>query len=747
MSTVLPAPALPGLSLSSPGWRLFGLVGSLCALPVLVNAQVPLRPLTESAANPENMGSNRPRNGYAEHLRATASTGKVAHPVRSQPYAPIKKPADEGQIPEIEMFVGESRVFPSPGVGRIAVGNGALLTAAALDGKEVILFANGVGTSSLFVWNEDGRYQRVKINIVPGDTSRYAREIAAFLATIPKARAAVIGDKVIVEGDDLSDTDLARIDLLASRYPQIVNFTNRLGFEQMVMLDVKVVEFPVTELRELGLKWGAAGGAALGGIWAPFSRGAASNYQLNITTGQGNGIPITNPGGSSTGIPLPGGLALMSALNLGLNATLNAMAQNGKTAILAEPQLSARNGAKASFLAGGEFPYTVSSINGPTIIFKPYGVKLDILPRVDRHGTVRATIETEVSQIDSSVSTPSGPALLSRKTSTEFNVRSGETIVLSGLVQREQSTSIDKVPGLGDIPVIGALFRSKRFQNKETELVVFVTPTVVDSRTPGLVDRIEKSRERLEEQFGKPPHLSDPLQPGADPGRPTQVRAPAHSASPPAPASAATAVAQPIATTLTPQSFERPQGSTLRVQRDATPLHTGPEDSSEVLLHLGVGSVVTLGEAVPVNSAVGTWIPATVGEVSGWLLQSSVEPAKLQPDLPGLVMPPGGTTPPTFRSLGQPLTVARFPASRALTLAGPDTSPHSLAVLNSRLALRVTPDINAPVLQTLQKGQVVRSLQLAPQGAWTAVEASGQRGWVATQWLQPIAPPTVPAKE
>jgi pilus assembly protein CpaC len=168
-------------------------------------------------------------------------------------------------------------------------------------------------------------------------------------------------------------------------------------------------------------------------------------------------------------------------------------------------------------LAGGEYPYSVSTINGPTVIFKPYGIKLDITPRVDRNGVVRAVIESEVSSIDTSLNTIAGPALSTRKTSTEFNVQAGETLVLSGLISRKNSNSIDKMPGLGDIPILGALFRSKRFQNDETELVVFVTPTIVDSQTPGLVDRVQRAQERLQNNLGPAPHLTDPLQPNHDP--------------------------------------------------------------------------------------------------------------------------------------------------------------------------------------------------------------------------------------
>jgi Flp pilus assembly secretin CpaC len=132
------------------------------------------------------------------------------------PYNPITNNDDQSQIPEIEMFVGESRVFPAPGVARIAVGNGALLTAAALESKEVLVFANAPGTSSLFVWNESGNYQRVKINIVAGETNRVSREIAVFLNTIPNTKSSIVGDKVVVEGDNLSDVYTSNLKKLPS---------------------------------------------------------------------------------------------------------------------------------------------------------------------------------------------------------------------------------------------------------------------------------------------------------------------------------------------------------------------------------------------------------------------------------------------------------------------------------------------------------------------------------------------------
>lgn len=655
-----------------------------------------------------------PAPGYAEQLRARRKPSPV---LVNQPYAPIRKTDDQADIPEIEMFVGESRVFPTPGVARIAVGNGQLLTAAALDGRETILFANGVGTSSLFVWNEDGRYQRLKVNIVPGDTSRYAREIAAFLAAIPNSRASVIGDKVIVEGDGLSDFDLLKIDELGKRYPQIVNFTNRLGWEKMVLLDVKIAEFPINELREHGIKWTPAGGGAIGAIWSPLRRGNDGPYQINIqTSGQGNAAPITVPQGADNAsaggsVPLPVGLHILTGLNVGLNAQLNLLAQNGRASILAEPQLSARNGAKASFLAGGEYPYTVSTINGPTVLFKPYGIKLDILPRVDTHGLVRAVIDSEVSSIDAAISTPAGPGLRTRKTSTEFNVNSGETIVLSGLLSRETSTDVDKVPVLGDLPVLGALFRSRRFQNKETELVVFVTPTVVDSNTPELAERVRRTGEKLGATMAPPPYLSQPLQPGRDAG----------SFAPAAPL----AVDKP----LPDAAFDPPGGSLLVVTSPDALLHLRPDPASAVLMTLGRGAAVRMGARQPPEVDSGRWRHVLVGELNGWIAADAVRPV-----MRAAAVPQRDTQDNGMDAAGPPLAPITAPVPSA-SLAG--ISTRRMRVTADRLALRVTPDINAPMLRQLRAGTVVEALPQPPRGHWTAVRAGEQRGWVASQWLAP----------
>lgn len=434
-------------------------------------------------------------------------------------------------LPEITMHVGESFMLPAPQVARVAVGSGSILTANVLDKKDVLFFANTPGTTTVYLWQEDGQYKRIKFVVTAGDTQRTLREITALLTRMPNVKAHPVGDKVIVEGDNLSDTTLKKLELLTARYPQIINFTNTVGWEKMIFLDVKVVEFPKNELKQYGIKWNAMGGAAYGAVWSLGHRGNASGLQVNIPTGS-SGSPISISGNTTAPVPITSAMTALGAMNLGIGGLLDLMAQEGKVSVLAEPQLSARNGAKASFLAGGEYPYTVATVSGTTVQFKPYGIKLDIQPFVDQTGAIRAHIESEVSSLDSAFSTTTGPGIQTRKTITDFNVQQGQTLVLSGLLSRRMTESVDKVPLLGDIPILGALFRSKRFQNDETELVVFVTPSIVDSQSPGLIQRVERTQQRLQEQLGPQPYLSAPLQPKHNPAQ-TNESAPEL---PPAPA-------------------------------------------------------------------------------------------------------------------------------------------------------------------------------------------------------------------
>ena len=386
----------------------------------------------------------------------------------------------------LEMFVGETRVLPGIDAVRVAVGNGRVLAASALDQHELLLIANDAGTTTVHIWCRDGRRQRMNVHVRPSDMARTTREILDFLSDLPNVRARAVGDKVLIEGDHLTDEQQFKIDELARRYPQIVNFTARVGWEQMILIDIKVVEFTKQRLRDLGVRWDAGTAGPNAGVAGDVARNGA--FVVSPVSGGINTVDARRQAID----PFRWYFGIVAALS----SRLNIYERNGDAVVLAAPQLTARSGSTARFQAGGEIPYSVVSQSGfVSVQFRSFGIIIEVKPRADASGAIRSEIVAEVSEPDASISSLQGvPALRTRKTQTEFNVRAGETMVLSGLLDRRKGESIEKVPGLGDLPILGALFRSKRFENNESELVIFVTPRIVtaDSAT------LERTRRNLE---------------------------------------------------------------------------------------------------------------------------------------------------------------------------------------------------------------------------------------------------------
>ncbi|MGB3288672.1 MAG: pilus assembly protein N-terminal domain-containing protein [Burkholderiaceae bacterium] len=398
----------------------------------------------------------------------------------------------------LSLQTGEVKVLAIPDVARVAVGDGHVINAVATEDKEVIVFARNEGSSALQIWSETGRRHRYQVDVAPEGARRVQQELRSVLERIPHARISVVGDKLVVEGDDLSDGDRERIAELSKRYPSLLDFTGQVGWDRMVLLDVQVVEVPRIRLQELGLRWStpASGGLNAGLLWD----GGSKRWS-------------ERPGEALMPLPFPAtAVAGYFGVNALLSAQINAMAQSGTAVVLAQPQLLARSGATAEFLAGGEVPYSTVDANGnANTAFKPYGVSLRITPKIERNGAVRSRIEVEVSSVDTSLSVPNGPSLKTRRAATEFNVRSGQTLVLAGFLSREESRNVDQVPGLGDIPILGALFKSTRFQRNETELAIFVTPVLVTADHPDLQQRVRNSHAILEGSFPEPPRINVPI--------------------------------------------------------------------------------------------------------------------------------------------------------------------------------------------------------------------------------------------
>ncbi|MER1968083.1 pilus assembly protein N-terminal domain-containing protein [Castellaniella sp. GW247-6E4] len=398
----------------------------------------------------------------------------------------------------LPMQVGEVRVLGIPDAARVAVGDGQVLKAISTDDHEVIVFARRGGSSALHVWSADGHVHRYMVEVAAEGARQLQNELRGVVERIPGARVSAVGDKLLVEGDDLSDADRQRVADLVQRYPQLLDFTGTVGWDRMVLLDVQVVEVPRSLARDLGLRWAARpeGGVNASVAWDSGSTRHADRPGETI-------VPIGFPARA---------LAGYFGINALLSARIDALAQEGHAVVLAQPQLLARSGATAEFLAGGEVPYSTVDQNGQSrTAFKPYGVSLRITPSVERGGAVRSRIEVEVSSIDTALSVPEGPSLKTRRAATEFNVRSGETLVLAGFLSRDVSSNVDKIPGLSDLPVLGALFRSTRFQRNETELAILVTPVLVSAQHPGVRRRADRASSILNRAFPDPPRLMLPI--------------------------------------------------------------------------------------------------------------------------------------------------------------------------------------------------------------------------------------------
>jgi pilus assembly protein CpaC len=189
-----------------------------------------------------------------------------------------------------------------------------------------------------------------------------------------------------------------------------------------------------------------------------------------------------------------------------ISSRINFAVDTGNAILLAEPRLATRSGGEAKFLAGGEFPIQISNINGTTVEFKEFGIALEISPEVDANDNIRASVMTEVSAIDNSVAVDGIPGLLTRRTDTEISMKSGETLVISGLLNQQASKDISGVKFLMDIPILGHLFRSENFRDQKTELVIFVTPTVFDAESDINRDAMEYAEKGIEsgiEAIGK----------------------------------------------------------------------------------------------------------------------------------------------------------------------------------------------------------------------------------------------------
>lgn len=248
---------------------------------------------------------------------------------------------------------------------------------------------------------------------------------------------------------------------------------------QQVMLRIRIGEIQRSALKNLGVNMTAIG------------RDGRSGFQIGTGTGQAGDVSGDNPAfnfntftSATDSFGTVGGV--VAGASYGLAATVDALERDGLLKVLAEPNLTALSGEEAQFLAGGEFPIPVPQQLGTTTIeYKPFGVALKFTPYVLSENRLRIQVQPEVSEISNERVVDSGdgffaPSIITRRASTTVELAPGESFMIAGLIRDNMATQIDELPGVGEIPVLSALFRSTSFQRNETELVIAVTPYLVD---------------------------------------------------------------------------------------------------------------------------------------------------------------------------------------------------------------------------------------------------------------------------
>jgi pilus assembly protein CpaC len=389
----------------------------------------------------------------------------------------------EGQA--LHVFVGKSVVInlQAP-ITRILSSNPTIIDTLATSPTQVVVEGKAAGSSSLILWDATGHSQMLDVT-VDVNVSRLRTVIEQ---TYPSETINVQSDgaHLILTGTVSDSKIVDEISKIANAYSGgVVNsLVVAPVHQQQILLEVKFAEVDRTKLQQIGLNIFSTGAAN--------TLGTITTQQFTPPTLQSN----SSSGSGSTGGTVSSSLNFTDLLNvflfrpdINLGVTLRDLETKSVLEILAEPNLLAMDGQKASFLAGGEFPFPVVQGGGTqgtavTISFRPFGVRLDFTGYIGKDGVIRMHVAPEVSTLDfSNALTISGftvPAISTRRAETEIELKEGQSFAIAGLLDHRAQVQFSKIPGIGDIPILGRLFQSQSINRSHTELMVLVTPHIVD---------------------------------------------------------------------------------------------------------------------------------------------------------------------------------------------------------------------------------------------------------------------------
>ena len=385
------------------------------------------------------------------------------------------------QASVIQLNIGHGHVVDLPSdIHRIAVADPSIAEALVISAREVLINGKLAGESSLYVWSDQGRTS-YDVQVLPSSVRLEAirKELATELGS-GTIQMTMQGDSVFLRGTVPNLVASDRAVAIAGSIGKVVNLLQMAlpPSDKQILLRVKFASLDRVALTDLG---------------ANFFTNGLGHTVAGLTTQQFNAPQTT--GGTKPSLSVSDALNIFlfrSDLNLG--AAIRALEEKRLLEILAEPNVLAADGKTASFLSGGEFPYPVvqsagTGLNTVTIMFREFGVRLKFTPTITPQGTIKLQVAPEVSALDyANGLTYDGfhiPALSVRKVQTEIELQNGQTFAIAGLLDNRTIQTLSKVPGLGDIPFFGKLFHSKSVEHDNSELLVMVTPELVDALPAG----------------------------------------------------------------------------------------------------------------------------------------------------------------------------------------------------------------------------------------------------------------------
>lgn len=383
--------------------------------------------------------------------------------------------------PGTTMTITTSKAFSD-----LVIGNPDVADVVPLSDQSLYIQGKVNGVTNVSIYGADKTLLGVIDVRVKANFDSVAASIKA-AAPGSNVKVSNVNDKIRLTGTVRDAVELARVLEIAQQFQDepVINAL-AVADAQQVALEVRVIEASRVAGRDLGVNLRVEGGTSLLGTGAGVSVNADDNGQAQtfLTDAQGRAGTITQTPPFGTLVA-----QVLEGAGVQVDVVIDALEKKGLARRLAQPNLTTLSGEKAKFTVGGEVPIssTTSGAGGQLatqITYRPYGVVLEFEPIVLDRGRINLTIKTEVSELDRTVVVNGNPAFIIRKADTVMELRDGQSFAMAGLLQTVNDRDIKQVPWLGNVPVLGTLFRSTSFQKKETDLVIVVTPRIVRPSSP-----------------------------------------------------------------------------------------------------------------------------------------------------------------------------------------------------------------------------------------------------------------------